>query len=242
MSGFSTVTTSPSSPAGIVFLHGSGDSGSGFRMWIAGTHRTFFDSLSNKGVAQFSFPSAPERRYSLFGGEMANVWHDRKDLALTCPEDTEGVLQSVALVDQEIDRFLSQGVHPRRIFIFGLSMGGHLALQCMCYSKHRANLAGVVALSCFLSTSSPAWSLLAEQVKAEGGAKSKAIPPLCMMHGEADAMVPCKWGEVTSVRLAGEVGMRVKFQTIPALGHDLSESELQTALDWIDAELAAVAE
>lgn len=231
MSTFSS--TAPTTPfkGGIVFLHGSGDTGEGLLSWINGTHETFLKSLAEKGF-EVSFPSATPRRYSLFGGEIANVWHDRTDLAITCNEDTEGVLKSMLVVDREIEGFIARGVPAEHVFVFGLSMGGHLALQTMCHSKYRGQLAGVVGLSCFLSTTSPAWDILQGIIKESKGGSGVATPPVCMMHGQADAMVPCQWGEVTSNRLK-DIGMSVQFGIIPRLGHDLAHSELQHVLDWI---------
>lgn len=226
--------------AGIVFLHGSGDTGQGFHSWISDTHKTFFQELADKGFL-FAFPSATPRKYSLFGGEVANVWHDRTELALNCTEDTAGVLEAVSVVDQQIDGLVEAGVPVEHCFVLGMSMGGHVALQSLCHSRHRRLIAGVVALSCFLSTASPSWALLQQPVLTESAAESAEsvpavvrVPPLCLMHGQADSMVPCKWGEVTSDRLK-EIGLTtVEFTSVPKLGHDMAQSELQHVLDWLE--------
>ncbi len=219
--------------AAVVFLHGSGDTGEGFQEWIASVHQSFFDELTDLNF-EFAFPTAELIRYTLCGGQPMSVWHDRADLHITAKEDLVGIKKSVARIDNIIDSFLARGIPLKRIFLFGLSMGGHLALQMLGFSKHRIGLAGVVALSCFLSRSSQIWEELA--ICTAAGTLQK-LPPVLMSHGDADDLVLFEWGQVTSDRLR-QTGLQVSFSKIHGLGHELSRAELHDLLVAIKQSVA----
>jgi predicted esterase len=186
----------------------------------------------------FTFPSARVRPYSLGGGGRCAVWHDRTALDIACDEDTEGVCDAVHnVVDKCIESLVSKGAPVNRIFIFGMSMGGHVALQTILYSKYIDDVAGVIGLSCFLSRSSPFWTGVAVR-RAEG----RPLPPVLMMHGTSDDMVPCDWGVATSTRLKEELGMEVVFEAMPGMHHDMCMTEMVIALTWIRNRLQQLAD
>ena len=213
---------------GVIFLHGSGDTGHGLYEWINSTHRHFF-SLLDQAHFVCRFPNSPKRPYTLSGGQISSVWHDRVALSLTCAEDTPGILRSVDIVDCEIEALGKEGVPPERIFLWGLSMGGHMALQTSFRSKYASDIAGVVALSCFLSTDSPLWEVIRTSVAAKPALLQR---PVLMMHGNRDRLIPLEWGEVTSTRLQQE-GLNLSFSPVPRLGHDLCEQQLSSILEWM---------
>lgn len=217
---------------GIVFLHGSGDCGVGFKEWLNDTDDGFLQTLSDMGFITL-FPSAPRRPYSLSGGCISYVWHDRTDLDINGAEDTSGVQEAVTLVDDCIETLLSSGVPLGSVFIYGLSMGGHVALQSVLYSKYASGIAGIVGLSCFISQKSPFWESIEKDSSSE-----RRVPPLLMMHGTSDDMVSHEWGDRTSSRLKGVNGLNVVFKSVEGLGHDLSPSELSETLDWIEGILS----
>lgn len=215
------------SPLGIVFLHGSGDSGEGFREWLESYDSFKLSKLDALNI-KYRFPSASAKPYTLNGGYYSNVWHDRSELELCCHEDLVGIKHSMALIDEEIDSLIHiDGIPCSNIFIWGLSMGGHMALQAISLSKHSAELAGIIGLSCFLSTSSHIWSMNHSDTNG-----AKRIPPIKMIHGEADDLIPCEWGRTTS-KLLADNGLDVTFSTIPNLRHDLSDEEVADVMKWI---------
>lgn len=230
--------------AGIVFLHGSGCSGEGFCEWIENTH-DILSRFEQSGI-KFKFPSAPLRRYTLAGGERLAVWHDRQFLSLSCPEDTDGVLDSIKIIDNSINELICEGVPENRIIIFGLSMGGHMALQAMVRSKYAVNLVCVVALSCFISEISPLWETMRKDISASTSADNIAsaradsptdptkavLAPLLMMHGTADSLIPEAWGCATSFKLK-EHGVAVTYSTLQGLGHNMDYIELEYIYNWI---------
>jgi phospholipase/carboxylesterase len=119
---------SESAAFGIVFLHGSGDTGKGLHQWIQNCNPDFLAKLNGLKF-KYRFPSAKPIPYTLSYHYPSTVWHDRVALTLDAPEDTEGVLRSVAFLDAEIEQLILEGVPVEKIFIFGMSMGGHMALQ-----------------------------------------------------------------------------------------------------------------
>ena len=84
----------------VVFLHGSGDSGPGLADWL--------DSLGLRSRLETNtavlFPSARPRPYSMYGGEVSSVWHDRRDLDISAWEDQEGM----ETMTSSLDSFISQ--------------------------------------------------------------------------------------------------------------------------------------
>jgi hypothetical protein len=57
---------------GIIFLHGSGDTGHGLYEWINSTHLHFFSLLHQANVV-CRFPNSPKIPFSLFGGEITSA-------------------------------------------------------------------------------------------------------------------------------------------------------------------------
>lgn len=217
---------------GIVFLHGSGDSGEGFRDWLEETcvSHSFIANLETLNIA-CRFPSATAKPYTLNGGSLLNVWHDRFKLELCSTEDMPGIEYSINVIDEEIDYLINtEGIPCNNIFLWGLSMGGHMALQAISLSKHSQQLGGIIALSCFLSTTSHIWSM-------DDARKALRIPPIKMVHGEADDLIPCAWGQTTSEMLVEQLGVEVSFSTIPRLCHDMCEAEIADIMQWIHSKL-----
>ena len=216
---------SPSKGA-IVFLHGSGDTGVGFESWI-NLNKSVLLHFQALGFAT-SFPTAPFVPYTLNDGMKSNVWFDRTELSINSPEDLVGVQKSMETIDAIIDGFIEQGIESKNIFVFGMSMGGHMALQVLNRSRYANTLGGIVALSCYVSNNSSYWTELKNKLES-----NFHFPPLLMCHGDRDALVLYDWGVVTSRRLK-EMGIRVQFHSIPGLYHDISYKELELIKQWVD--------
>ncbi len=73
---------------------------------------------------------------------------DLKGLDLSAGEDTEGIQRAAATVQSLIEDEIKAGIPSNRVLIGGFSQGGALSLFSSLSTKH--NLAGVVALSCWL--------------------------------------------------------------------------------------------
>ena len=82
----------------IVFLHGSGDCGRGVSDWL--------DSLAFRSGLDTNtaviFPSARPRPYTMYGGEVSSVWHDRMELNISAWEDRQGIETMTTCLDSFI--------------------------------------------------------------------------------------------------------------------------------------------
>ena len=70
----------------LVWLHGSGDSGPGLLSWL----EELLPAGPPPGTALL-LPTAPARPYTLAGGAVSRVWHDRDDLNPAATEDKQGI-------------------------------------------------------------------------------------------------------------------------------------------------------
>ena len=95
---------------------GSGDSGRGVSDWL--------DSLNLRSRLEPStaliFPSARPRPYSMYGGEVSSVWHDRRDLNISAWEDSQGIEAMTA----SLDSFISEICQAWQLTRQNVVMGG----------------------------------------------------------------------------------------------------------------------
>ena len=204
----------------IVHVHGGG--------WRRGSRREplpvlgagFYDSLAAEGfaVAAIDYRLSGEARF---------------------PAPLEDVRTAVAWVQ---DNAASYGLDANRVFLWGDSAGGHLALlTALTGTKVQAVVAwfpvtDLVGMPSDVAHSggvpdrgpdsreaqllgAPAWSVpdLARQASPVTHASADA-PPILLMHGAADDMVPT----AQSVRLAealGTAGATVELELVPGATH-----------------------
>ncbi|XP_027790615.2 lysophospholipase-like protein 1 isoform X1 [Marmota flaviventris] len=211
------------SPAGrhsasLIFLHGSGDSGQGLRMWIK---QVLNQDLAFQHV-KIIYPTAPSRPYTPLKGGISNVWFDRFKIANDCPEHLESIDAMCQVLTGLIDEEVKSGIRKKRILVGGFSMGGCMAMH-LAYRNHQ-DLAGVFVLSSFLNKASAVYQTLQ---KSDG-----VLPELFQCHGTADELVFHSWGEETNSMLKF-LGVNTKFYSFPNLYHELSKSELEKLKSWI---------
>ncbi|XP_052766538.1 lysophospholipase-like protein 1 isoform X2 [Mya arenaria] len=167
------------------------------------------------------YPTAPPRPYTPMMGNLSTVWYDRSQISPNSPDnDTVGAMatQLAELVQCEVDL----GIPLNRIIIGGFSMGGGMALH-LGY-KHLRGIAGVFAMSSFLSEQSTVYEALEKD--------NSGIPPLFMSHGEIDTLVDYSWGEATFRRLK-ELGVQGQFHRVPGLLHEMDNDTLTKLCAWI---------
>jgi len=128
----------------LIFLHGSGSSGSEIRSYLEGVpldefaHRTFRQVCDISGIT-LSLPTATKRPYTPCLGERLNVWFDRTssflERGLDDSEDVSGVAMSVQQVLTVLREAISSGDgHGHQyeyVYIGGFSMGGCLSLHLL---------------------------------------------------------------------------------------------------------------
>ena len=100
----------------LLFLHGSGDTGPGVAEWL--------DSLGLRSRLEPStaviFPSARPRPYSMYGGEVSSVWHDRRELNISAWEDRQGIETMTTCLDS----FISEICQAWKLTRENVVMGG----------------------------------------------------------------------------------------------------------------------
>ncbi|KAM4860997.1 lysophospholipase-like protein 1 isoform 2-T2 [Thomomys bottae] len=192
VASLASLETSIVSPLGrhsatLIFLHGSGDSGPGFRKWIK--------QVLNKDLAfhhiKVIYPTAPPRPYTPLKGGISNVWFDRYKIAIDSPENLESINETCQVLTGLINDEVKSGIKKNRIMLGGFSMGGCMAMH-LGYRFHQ-DVAGVFALSSFLNKISAVY----QAVQKNDG----LLPELFQCHGTADELVLYSWGEETNSRL-----------------------------------------
>ncbi|CAK9089825.1 Lysophospholipase-like protein 1 [Durusdinium trenchii] len=223
-------SAAPSSPArvpagagsaAIVFLHGSGDSGTGFKRYLDAVDPELLEELQSQEVQTF-WPDSEAQPYTLAGGMVMPIWYDRSGLPPSAPEKTDSVERSVQRLMQLIQEVEAAGVPPKRIVIGGFSMGGGIALQLAL--RHPEAIAGAFVLSSFMCDDAAVYERLQtpELTKV----------PILMMHGEADRFIRPQWGRQTAERLKS-LGVATEFVEIPGLRHEMSRKEIQLLRRWL---------
>lgn len=128
-------TRTPS--ASIIFLHGLGDSGSGWAFLAEEARRQ-----KRLQHVNFVFPNAPTRPVTLNFGMAMPAWYDIPSLgAIRSNQDEKGIMESVETLKNLIKEQQDKGIPLNRIVIGGFSQGCAVSLA-VC----------AVFLSCFYST------------------------------------------------------------------------------------------
>jgi len=134
-------------------------------------------------------------------------------------EAAAGMAQAAADLDAWIDALLAdEGLTPDRLILFGFSQGTMMALHVA--PRRTEAVAGIVAFSGRL--------LVPEQLAAEAVSR----PPVLLVHGDADPVVPFE-----DMRLAGEALVGAGFETYGHVmrgeGHTISMEGLSVAAGFI---------
>jgi len=212
----------------VIFLHGSGASGSDIANAVDPLLRRLPDTV-------ILYPTAPLRPYSLLDGQLSRVWHDRKGLDPEAPEDSEGIGEMgthLARLVSEIN--IKMNIPNSRIVVGGFSQGGHMAMHLGLRGFLAEPPAGVFALSSFLAEGSAVY----EAVRiAEGEGRLEEMPPLFMAHGKADWLVSVSWAQ-RSFELLRDLGMtKAKYLEFDG-DHEVVASELKELYSWLEDRFA----
>jgi phospholipase/carboxylesterase len=127
------------------------------------------------------------------------------------PEDEAGVRASQELVETMIAAEKARGIGA--IVLAGFSQGGAIVLQTAL--RHRARLAGVLALSTYLP--------LHKTLEAERSPANRDLP-IFMAHGEYDDIIPLKRAE-QSRQFLERLGYKVQWHTYP-MPHSVCPEEI----------------
>ncbi|MBU6372425.1 MAG: dienelactone hydrolase family protein [Alphaproteobacteria bacterium] len=195
----------------VIFLHGYGSNGAD----LMGLAPYLAKALPR---AQFVAPNAPEPVAMAPGGYQ---WFPITHLDPRLME--QGVLRAAGGLDRFLDRELERyGLDESRLALVGFSQGTMMALHV---GLRRARpLAGVVGFSGAL--------VAPQRLKAE----AKTAPPVLLVHGDRDDMVP-----VTAMFDAADAlcdaGFSAQWHVSPGLPHSIGPDGIEIAGQFLRAAL-----
>jgi len=205
--------------ATIIFLHGLGDSGHGWASTIASIVPSYVKVIC---------PTAPVQPVTLNGGYAMPSWFDLITLDANGKEDAKGIAKAGESIQKMLDDEQSKsGIRSNRIILGGFSQGGGLALHSAL--RYPKPLAGILALSC--------WLPLHKDYPGVLNSANKDIH-LLQCHGEADHIVPVKWGEMSS-NIIKQLSSKSDFKKYRGLAHSSNDEELQDMKAFIKTCLPA---
>jgi len=203
------IETAPQPDTCIVWLHGLGADGHDFEPMAA--------ELQLPGAIRYIFPHAPIRPVTINGGMSMRAWYDIAAPDLRLQVDRVGIQHSRKLVDALIDEQITAGIAPERIVLAGFSQGGVIALECGV--RHRPPMAGIIALSSYVA--------LADEFPVA----APESPPILMMHGSLDSIIPVAVAE-QSYRLLLDLEYRVEWHVFQ-MPHGVCAEEITIIRHWL---------
>ncbi|XP_072170233.1 acyl-protein thioesterase 1-like [Diadema setosum] len=214
-SNSAAVIPSGAHTATVIFLHGLGDQGHGWK--------EFFEMIKQPHI-KYIFPHASIMPVTLNAGMQMPSWFDIFSLGAGGKEDDAGIKKASDMVKTMIEEEEKGGISSDRIVIGGFSQGGAVALYTA-LTVDKA-LAGVVSLS--------GWMPLHKTFKTDGVVK-KSLPVL-QCHGTADMVVPFTLGQMTQVFLQSQLD-NLEFKKFDGLGHSSSDQEMSKVSEFLQKAL-----
>lgn len=140
------------------------------------------------------------------------AWFALSDIS---PEEVRAGCLAQAPLIQDMIRTQQEkhNIPPERTFLVGFSQGAMLALTTVTTSAHK-QVAGCIAFSggLFTTLTTP----------------PQEIPPLCLIHGAVDDVVPAARSEMAAQTL-GAADIGVQLHIIPGLPHGIDTAALDAA-------------
>ncbi len=198
----------------VIFLHGYGADGSDL-MGLADPLAPFMRDTV------FLAPDAPEQSMGNPGGFQ---WFPIPWLDGSTEEDAaRGIELAAEDVDALIDQVLEQeGISPSELILFGFSQGTMMALHVA--PKRAEPVAGIVAIS---------GRILEPETFGEG---IISRPPIMLIHGDQDDMVPMGHFHEAGEALEG-AEFSVYGHVMEGTGHGIAQDGLSVALTFMAQQL-----
>lgn len=199
--------------ATLIWLHGLGDSGDGWKETLAGL------GLRNTRVL---LPQAPIQPVTVNGGMHMPAWYDVLGLSVSAPQDLSGIAKACKDLASLVRKEIATGVDPKQIILGGFSQGGSVALHTAFVEGYLDDPVGAcIALSSWMPRGPELQSAECEFRLAPASLKT----PVMMAHGTLDPLVRVQYGELSS-KILRQHGAEVQFRTYEQLGHSTCASEL----------------
>ena len=209
-----TLNTSTTSPSySIIWLHGLG-----------ADNRDFTPIVPELGIpsninVRFIFPNAPIRQVTINGNFPCRAWYDIYSLSDRTKEDSNGIQESQAVINQLISQEIHKGIPSDRIYLAGFSQGGAMALYTGLRYEHP--LAGIIALSCYLPLKNASTELH----------KANKNTLILQNHGNHDDVIPHTLGEQTFDTLK-EKAYNIQLKSY-AMGHEVCFQQIRDIGKWL---------
>ena len=204
----------------VLWLHGLGDTGSGWR--------GAFGPLANK--ANFHHPDAPVQAVNspVHGGERMTSWFDIMTwpIGLDEPEGPTGIEETVQSIHAKLGEIEASGVSSTSIVLGGFSQGGCVALLAgLTYPR---TLGGIVSIS--------GWGVYRESLPGKVHEANKATPTFYSV-GMGDPIVTFPLTKKSGEVLKGIMGDAITVNHAQRGSHPPDQSEMMGAAQFIKAQL-----
>lgn len=185
----------------VVLLHGYGADGED----LLSLGKTWASLLPNTLFVAPNGPTPSKR--NPFGNQWFNLdnWNPDQPMSKSQIDEIMAEIKTITpSFNQYLDHLLkTHDLTPERLALVGFSQGAMLALHI---ALHRPQCAGVVAYS-------GAFWVDPNELKI-------ARPPIFLIHGQADSLVPPSFSEMAEERLKA-LGVPVNLSLLPGLGHGI---------------------
>ncbi|TCD63882.1 hypothetical protein EIP91_004822 [Steccherinum ochraceum] len=227
---FLTVAAKAKHTATVIFVHGLGDSGAG---WKPVAEMLGQDPKLRH--VKWILPHAPSIPVTAnFGMEMPS-WFDIANFDWKPPEDEQGMNKTANLLRQLIADEVKEGIPSERIVLGGFSQGGAMTLLTSLTTEKK--FGGLVVLSAWLPLAQK-WASDPAAVKNTSFTKT----PLFWAHGEADPLIPIAIAKRSTEAVKSTLGVTdatkdslvgLTFRTYPGMQHSTCMEELTHLLEWL---------
>jgi predicted esterase len=206
--------------ASMIFLHGIGDSGKGWKFLAEEAQKS--PKLQH---INFIFPDAPLKPVTMNFGMTMPAWYDFKTLEdVNHQPDEAGIISSLDILKSLIHEENSKGIPSTRIIIGGFSQGSVVALTTAVTTETK--LAGVVCLSGYLGIQQKLQTL-------KSGVNCKI--PIFLGHGTADNVIKLELGQNAYKALKQDFGFEnAELHVYKNLVHSVSPEELGEIFNFVD--------
>lgn len=230
----------PSKRSTVIFLHGLGDDGHGTGYGLAQQ----FQRYQKLRYTRWVLPTAPidpqagqrcwYRPRGLPSARKPRVPGREDDAAgVDVSEDEEGLLRTVAYIDELVKAEVDSGTLPEKIAVGGFSQGCAASMVWGLKGEWKDKVAGVFGLSGYL----PNVIAVSEAGKASDGTGQHARKWF-FGHGMGDALVSVSLFAEGQERLQQYVEEEnIEGHIYQDLGHDVGTSEIRDLWLWIKSVL-----
>ncbi|OBZ70220.1 Acyl-protein thioesterase 1 [Grifola frondosa] len=224
-----TITVSPLAKhtATIIFVHGLGDTGNGWKP-VA----DMFSADTALQHIKWILPTAPSMKITANMGMEMPAWFDIAEFGLRTTEDEKGMLNAMHALNKLITAEVDSGIPANRIVLGGFSQGAAMSLLTGLTTERK--LAGVAVLS--------GWVPMRNKFKAMTSEHAKSVP-VFWGHGKRDPLVKFQIGEASARFLQTDIGIAtaatdtsqngLSFHAYDDLPHSASEEELDDLKAWL---------